>query len=51
MLRCEVCFSPGAVNNPFTEKTSEVAPYIMLQKSLRSDIFLSCLDDAIAEGE
>ena len=50
MLRCEVCFSPGATHNPFVEKTSELAPYIILQKSLRSDIFLSCLDNAIAEG-
>ena len=50
MLRCEVCFSPGATYNPFTEKTAELAPYIILQKSLRTDVFLSCLDNAIAEG-
>lgn len=47
ICRCEISFSPGATNNPFTDKSSALAPYITLSKSLNQQEMVQCITDAI----
>jgi hypothetical protein len=46
-FRCEISMSPGAVHNPKDLKHAELAPYIILNKSISADLLLKCLDSAI----
>ncbi len=49
-FRCEISMSPGAVCDPWTNKTSELAPAILLNRSIPCDLLISCLDNAIGAG-
>jgi hypothetical protein len=50
-LRCELSFSPGANICPYKDNACEVAPYITINKSIRCDQMLKCLDNAISAGD
>jgi hypothetical protein len=50
LMRCELSFSPGATNDPFFNKSCTIAPYVLLNKSLPSELMLQALDNAIAAG-
>ena len=50
-FRCEISFSPGATNDPWSSKKSELAPYIFLNKSIPFDDFMKCVEDAIQAGK
>mmetsp|Transcript_15097 Transcript_15097/g.14496 ORF Transcript_15097/g.14496 Transcript_15097/m.14496 type:complete len:1181 (+) Transcript_15097:105-3647(+) len=50
-LRCELSFSPGANICPYKDNACEVAPYITINKSIRCDQMLKCLDNAITAGD
>jgi len=50
-FRCEISFSPGATNDPWSSKKSELAPYIFLNKSIPFDDFMVCVEDAIQAGK
>ena len=45
--RCEISLSPGATNNPFTDKSSSLAEYICLSKDLNQEQLLQCLSNSI----
>ena len=47
VCRAEVSFSPGAINDPFTDKSSSLAPYITLSKALNQSQMIQCLTNAI----
>lgn len=50
-LRCELSFSPGANICPYKDNACEIAPYITINKSIRCDQMLLCLDNAISAGD
>jgi hypothetical protein len=45
--RCEISFSPGATNDPFTDKSSALAPYITLSSTFNQQEMLQAIGDAI----
>ena len=51
LCRCEISFSPGATNNPFTDKSASLAPYVTLSRSLNQDEMIQCITDAIFASE
>jgi len=51
MFRCEISFTPGASNDPFGDNRNELAPYVLLNKSISCDDMITCLDNAIQAGK
>ena len=51
LCRAEVSFSPGATNDPFTDKSSALAPYITLSKDLNQGQMIQCLTNAIRAAQ
>lgn len=51
LCRAEVSFSPGATNDPFTNKSSALAPYITLSKALNQQEMIQCLTNAILASQ
>ena len=51
IVRCELTFSPGATNDPWTDKTNTLAPYVTINKSISCDKLLNCLDQGIMAGK
>ncbi len=50
-FRCEISLSPGAVVDPWKNKGSvDVAPLILLNRSIPCDTLIACLDSAISAG-
>jgi hypothetical protein len=47
IFHCELSFSPGAVNNPITDKTNSVAPYALLDKGIQCGLLIDHLEGAI----
>jgi len=47
-VHCELTFSPGAVNDPTTEKSPEVAPYVLLDKGIKCNVLINHLSEAIS---
>jgi inositol hexakisphosphate/diphosphoinositol-pentakisphosphate kinase len=50
-FRCEIMFTPGATNDPWTDKSPDLAPYILLNRSIPCNQMINCLDDAISAGK
>lgn len=44
-------FSPGAINDPWNNATnSDLAPVVLLNRSIPCETLIACLDNAIAAG-
>jgi len=50
-FRCELCFTPGANNDIFVDKSAEISPYIVLNKDISCEELLSCLTKGIMIGK
>lgn len=50
-FRCEVLFTTGATNDPFVDKSCNLAPYTILNRSISCEQMIQCLDNAIAERQ
>jgi hypothetical protein len=50
-FRCEIMLSPGAISNPLEDKNGEIAPYVLLNKSISYDDLMECLTTAIDAGK
>lgn len=46
-FRCEISFSPGAVNDPETDKSSSLSPFITISTSVSFDTMKTILDGGI----
>jgi inositol hexakisphosphate/diphosphoinositol-pentakisphosphate kinase len=46
-FHCELSFSPGAVNDPITDKSNTVAPYTLLDKGIKYGVLIDHLESAI----
>lgn len=49
--RCEIAFSAGATNDATTDKTSDLSPLVLMNKSISCDQLLRCLENAIDAGQ
>jgi hypothetical protein len=49
-VHCELNFSPGAVHDPLSEESSEVAPTVLLDKGIPCDTLIEHLGRAIKLG-
>lgn len=50
-FRCEISFTPGASNDPFSDNRNDLAPYVLLNRSISCDEMIKCLDYAILAGK
>lgn len=46
-FRCEISFSPGAVNDPLVDKSSELSPYVTISSAVTFELMISILDAGI----
>jgi inositol hexakisphosphate/diphosphoinositol-pentakisphosphate kinase len=47
LYRCEISFSPGAVNEPVNDKSSDVCPYVVISSSVTFENMIKILDCGI----
>ena len=45
--RCEILFSPGACNDPVGDKSAELSPLVVLNKCIKCEDLLACLENGI----
>lgn len=50
-FHCELSFSPGATNDPITDKSNSTAPYVLLDKGIKYGLLVDHLRSAIKLAE